>query len=228
MTTGLVVDLGYDSVDINPIYEGGQISYAHISTGIASSQILQHINKSLVSRNIDLGYNAEVIIEDIIRNVCYVSMNASVSIKKKDYDRKYCLPQGDSIEIGTEAFAGLELMFQPHLVLGAKDNEEVGLSLQDGVIAAANKCDEELRTDLFQSIITCGAIGSIPGLNQRLSAEIENIIHKPVNIIAPPEPYTLPWLGGAVFAGMPAAHKLWVTRKQFEENGMKMVRRKFM
>lgn len=225
-TTGIAVDLGYDTVDINPVYEGRLLSYAHMRAPIAGAQISQYIKDCFLSRDIDFGNENDRIIQDVIKNHAYVSNNASISANKKIYYKNYTLTSGEEIDVSAEAFAGSELLFQPDLVEGNDNNDT--LSLPDAVVMAASKCDSELSTDLYNTIVTSGGLSMLPGLNERLQIEIENIACRPAKILTSSESDVVTWLGGAVFAGMVEAQKIWVKKQQFEELGTKVVRRKFM
>lgn len=218
--TGLSVDLGYDSADIVPIYEGGVISFAHMQTNLAGRQISSFIKRSLTERNIDV--KTPNTLEDI-KKYLYVTKDSSMSWR--NHKRMYTLPSGEKIDIGQEAFMTAELMFQPDFVC---DKKTEFLALQDAVVLAANKCDPDIRSTMYEAVVPCGGLSTIPGLNERLAIELEEITQKPVNVLSSPEAYTVTWLGGATFAGMSDSKKMWVTKKQYDEYGAKIVMNKFL
>ncbi|XP_028156544.1 actin-like [Ostrinia furnacalis] len=221
-TTGISVDLGHDTADIVPVYEGGLISYAHMQTHYASVDISKFIKDSFDERNIGLDIHAEEVLDGIKKNL-YLTQNVAMS--RKNYRRTYVLPSGEEIDISQEAFMAAEMMIQPVLVKGY---ETEVMPLQEAVVTCAMKCDAELRPELYDAVVPCGGVSMIPGLNERLATEIENITNKPVTVLSSPEAYAVSWLGGATFAGMPASKKMWVSKKQYEDYGEKIVRNKFM
>lgn len=66
------------------------------------------------------------------------------------------------------------------------------------------------------------------GINERLQLELEKQLNRSVNIISSTEAYCVAWLGGAIFAGLSDAKKMWVTQRQYEEHGVKIIKNKFM
>lgn len=118
-----------------------------------------------------------------------------------------------------------ELIIQPDVVC---DKKTAFLPLQKAIVQAAMKCDADLRSALYEAVVPCGGLSTIPGLNNRLAMEIENLTHKPVSVLSSLESCTVAWLGGATFAGMSDSNKMWVTRKQYEDHGAKIVKNKFL
>lgn len=221
-TTGMSVDLGYDSTDICPCYEGGLIKYAHVETNLASVDVSRYIKNKMSERNFDFGIRADEIVEGIKREI-YVLKEFACT--RADYSKEYTLPSGEKIDVGTEGFIAAEMMFQPQLVCGDKCDF---MPLQAGVVMSALKCDPEIRPDIYKAIVPWGGLGVVPGLVDRLQKELEELTQKPVCVLPSLEPYTVAWLGGATFAGIAEAQQVWVTRKQFEEHGAKIVSNKFL
>lgn len=219
-TTGLSVDLGYDSTDVVPVYEGGAIAYAHMQTNLAGRQISNFIKRSLTERNIDV--RTPTTLEEI-KKLMYLTKDVAMS--RRNYKRMYKLPSGELIDVGQEAFMTAELMIQPDFVC---DKKTAFLPLQKAIVQASMKCDADLRSALYEAVVVCGGLASIPGLNERLSMEIEKLTRKPVSVLSSPEAYTVAWLGGATFAGMSDSKKMWVTKKQYEDHGAKIVKNKFL
>lgn len=56
---------------------------------------------------------------------------------------------------------------------------------------------------------------------------MEKLASRPVEVIRTTEPHCLAWLGAATFASLPDVEKVWVMKKQFEEHGERIVRKKF-
>lgn len=221
-TTGISVDLGHDTADIVPVYEGGLMSFAHMQTHYASVDISKFLLDSFEERGINLRFRSEDVLDGIKKQL-YLTQDIAMS--RKDYHRTYKLPDGTDLDISLEAFMAAEMMINPELVKGYKT--EV-MALQEAIVTCAMKCDAELRAELFDAVVPCGGVAMIPGLNERLETEIEKLTNKPVSVLSSPEAYAVAWLGGATFAGMPDSKKMWVSKKQYEDYGEKIVRNKFM
>lgn len=223
LTTGLSVDLGEEITEINPIYEGGSISYANMITNVAGNEIKNWMKKRLHMRGIDLGngYESETIINNLWNDL-YVSQDCSG--KKENYKKEIKLPNGKWIDVSDEVFMAGEMYFQPDLLLGEPADK---IPIQEAIVTSILKVDKGLRQEMYDSIVTHGGLLTIPGFNTRLSKEISAIIHSPVFIPETSETYACAWMGGSVFAGMTDSIKLWVLKKQFEEYGERIVRNKF-
>lgn len=157
-TTGISVDLGYDTCNVNPVYEGGLIAYAHMQTKLAGKDISGYIKDSFDLRNLDFGPNTEDIIEEVKKRCLYITPNVAMS--RTDYKRLYRHPNCEEVDVSQEAFMMAEIMFQPDLVFGKKTDI---LSIQKTVLTASSKCDSELREDLYDAVVLCGGMSMIPG-----------------------------------------------------------------
>ncbi|XP_046976901.1 actin-1-like [Vanessa cardui] len=222
-TTGICVDIGYDTTDIIPVYEGGMTKYAHMCTNLAGSQISDYLKKCLADRNLLQEIKSPHHIEDIKTRTLYVTPDGAMS--RNDYKRNYKLSSDDVIDVSNEAFMAAELIFQPDLVKGEKTNI---IPLHEAIVTASLKCDPEIRMEMYDAIVPCGGMAAIPGFNDRLQVELERCITSPFTIISSPEPYAVSWLGGATFAGLPDTGKIWVQKKQFEDYGERIVRNRFL
>lgn len=224
-TTGVSVDLGEDCTEIHPIYEGGSLTYANMVTNIAGTEI-----KNMMSENIQKrGFRRANITEQLLDNVwreAYITMDSAVPNCKKSYRRKLYIPGYEThINVGNEAFWAGEMYFQPELVLGEKAVD--CLSVQQAIVTAIAKCDKELQPELYEGIVVHGGM-ILPGFIKRLCQELELLTERQIIIQEPTEAYALGWLGGAVFAGIIDAPKLFIAKEKFEEQGERIVRTKFI
>lgn len=222
VTTGLCVDLGYATTNVIPVFEGGVVSYAHIDTGLGGLQISDYIKKCLGERGELEGIKTPQDIENIQKK-CYITQDCAML--RKDCKRKYKVSFENKIDVSNEVFMAAEMLFQPDFV----KNENTGyVPLQDALVTASLKCDDELRLELYDSIVLCGGLALIPGINERLQIEMENILNQSVTILSSPEPYTVTWLGGATLAGLADTEKMFIMKKQYEDHGERIIRNKFM
>ncbi|CAH0703110.1 unnamed protein product [Spodoptera exigua] len=220
-TTGISVDMGHDTTEICPVFEGGSIEYANMNTNMAGYHVSEYIKDSLLRRQLDLDWDIDQVTSYLRNNYLYVTKNSAVT--KEEYKKTYKLPSGEEVDVSEEVFMAGELYFQPELV---PNNKWVNISLQDAIVTSSLKCDADLQTELFDALVVHGGM-TIPGIYKRLSNELKSILNRPVNVIQSTEPYAVAWLGGAVFAGSKESQNVWVTKKQFEEQGERVVRNRF-
>lgn len=219
--TGMSVDLGHDITGINPVYEGGSIEYANMETNMSAHHLSEYIKESLLQKDLNLAADIDKVVEELRTKYVYVTKNCAVT--RQQYMKTYKLPSGEEVDVSEEVFMAGELYFQPELVLNKKVN---CLSLPDAILTSSLKCDSDLQPELFDAIVVHGGM-TVPGLCKRLSLELKLLLNRPVNIIESSEAYGVAWMGGAVFAGSRESQRVWVTQKQFEEHGERIVRNRF-
>ncbi|XP_068618883.1 uncharacterized protein [Battus philenor] len=222
VTTGICVDIGCDNASITPVYQGGPITYAQMQTNLGGNQVSEYLKKELYERGLYAGSQNDETIEIIKRKCLYITPDAAISIK--DCCKKFCLPDGNEVNVSQEVFMAAEMIFQPDLIACDKCNY---IPLHKSVVMSALKCDAELRPELYEAVLLCGGSSMIPGVGPRLNTEIENLTECPVSVSTSPEGYSVPWLGGAIFASLPEAKQLWVSKKRYEDYGEKIVKNKF-
>ena len=224
-TTGLSVDLGEDITEINPIYEGGSITYANMETNVAGCVVKDFMDESLKKRGHELdvyGSDKEKILDDIW-DLIYVTPNCAVT--REQYKKEFQLPSGELIDVSQEVFFAGEMYFSPEEVTGEKSNK---LPIQEALVTSILKIDDGLHAEMIDTIVAHGGRLTMPGFHTRLGSEMAAILNRPVHILPLPETYSVAWMGGSVFAAMTGADRLWVTKKQFEEHGDRLVRNRFL
>ncbi|KAI5640926.1 actin domain-containing protein [Phthorimaea operculella] len=224
LVTGCTIDMGYDTFDVDPVFVGSMVRFAHMDSGFAGRQMNDYIRRCLAERGFDFGYRTPYIIDDIIKKHVYVTTNAAMS-RSADGRRSFVAPSGEEIDITNEAFLAGEMIFQPDLVLGKKAPYK---SLTETICSTVNKCDTELKAELCSGIVMAGALSKIPNVAERLKQEVTDKMGIKVNVITADESYVLGWMGGALFAGIPEGERLWITRRQYDDHGERVIRNKFM
>lgn len=226
LTTGLSVDIGYDSTDICPVYEGGLVPYAHVQTGYAARQILNFLTDNLWKRNIDLGLNAGAIIDDVLHNSIYVKQ--ILSMPRRGYEMYLKTTSGKTVEFSQEAFLAAEMFFQPREVNKVVGKDWKIMALTDSIVESSFRIETEIRPHMLSGIVLNGGLSVIPGLADRMTTELERQLNKPVNIIRTDESNVATWMGAATFAGILDAQRSFVTKKQFEDHGTRIVKNRFL
>lgn len=81
VATGLCIDVGNNATNINPVFEGGLIPYAHMQT-LAGAQISSYIRDRFTARELDLGGDTDKTIEGTLFTVeiCYYLENLDITI----------------------------------------------------------------------------------------------------------------------------------------------------
>ncbi|EEH55496.1 actin superfamily [Micromonas pusilla CCMP1545] len=153
----------------------------------------------------------------------------------------YELPDGNVIDIGVERFKIPELLFQPHLIssLGlGKDAPD--LTDPDGspakglpalILETINKCDVDVRKDLFGGMILAGGGSLFGSLRERLEAELHDAAPTNVRVKVTAsannaERKFTTWIGGSILASLGSFQQMWMSKQEYEEHGATLIHRK--
>uniref|UniRef100_A0A7S0R612 Actin-related protein 4 n=1 Tax=Chlamydomonas leiostraca TaxID=1034604 RepID=A0A7S0R612_9CHLO len=154
---------------------------------------------------------------------------------------QYELPDGQEILVGADRLKVPEVYFQPGLLssfpnLPAEsiprraDGSQLS-RLQDVVVESINKCDVDVRKDLYQGVILTGGVSGTTGLRDRLERELAergpNAARIKVTMPANPiERRFSVWIGGSILSSLGSFQQMWMSKKEYEEHGAGLIHRK--
>ncbi|MFX0062763.1 MAG: actin, cytoplasmic 2 [Candidatus Hermodarchaeota archaeon] len=233
LSTGLVVDIGDQLMQIVPIYEGFAITHAICHIDLAGYDLTNYLNQLLRMR----GYNfvtpkEREIVRDIKEKLCYVALDPEKELmrlrKAGGISKQYILPNGASLALDHERFEVPEVLFNPTLI--GRDQP----SLHQLIFETIEKCDSDLRADLLRNIVVVGGSTLFNGLKERLIQELNKLIStiyladsrissnynlaREIKIFAPPNPHHIAWTGGSIL-GSNILFGKWVSRQQYINEG---------
>ena len=143
------------------------------------------------------------------------------------------------IPIGEEErFRCPEALFQPSLLGGgfsaaattaaaAADGGSGGLHY--AVHKCIKKCDNKYtKPGMGRNIVLGGGTTCLPGLGDRLQKELEKLIPSNwnVNVIVPPERKHCAWIGASLLTSLGTFQSMWISDKEYQEVGKKIVHTK--
>merc|ERR1711964_9634 len=185
-----------------------------------------HMLKLLQENGTSFAASGEL---DVVRGIkeamCYVALDFEeemTNAAKQPVDEDYHLPDGTVIRVGTQRFRCPEALFKPSMVGMDADG------LHDMTYKAINKCDNDVRRDLYGNIVLSGGTTMYKGLPDRLEKEIGNLAPSAVKpkVIAPPERKHSVWIGGSILSSLQSFLPQWITKKEYDEVGAPIVHHK--
>lgn len=149
----------------------------------------------------------------------------------------YELPDGQIIEIGADRFKFPDLIFNPSLLQMMPHMEKLdnlGHSLRglpQMVIESINKCDVDIRRELFSSILLAGGTASMQQMKERLEKELMEEAPQAarVKVLASGnaiERRFSVWIGGSILASLGSFQQMWFSKAEYEEHGASYIQRK--
>ncbi|PIM99716.1 hypothetical protein CDL12_27787 [Handroanthus impetiginosus] len=181
-------------------------------------------------------YSQRVIVDDIKECVCRMP---DTPFDEASYSNipttAYELPDGQTIEIGADRFKIPDLLFNPSLVQSIPgmesfaDTSARGLTQQ--VVESINKCDVDIRRELYSSILLAGGTASMQQLKERLEKDLLEASPQSARIKvlasgnATERKFSV-WIGGSILASLGSVQQMWFSKSEYEEHGASYIQRK--
>jgi actin len=161
-TTGVAVEVGSGITATVPVFEGLVLKHATVTMEHAGQDISINLRRLFNERNIQIDLNsAKIIKEKLAHTQGY--RNKDLDHTVKEYV-SFCLPDGNDVNVETKVFRDStdSLFVNNKIATGGLVSQ-----LHESIIL----CDDSLKRDLTQNIITSGGTSMIPGFGDRLYAE---------------------------------------------------------
>lgn len=226
-TSGVVLDSGDGVTHAVPVYEGFAISHAISRADVAGRDITHYLALLLRRAGHIFHTTAEMeVVRSIKEETCYVAFSSQKD-DTQDYAKStaevpFLLPDGSHLQVGGERFRAPEILFNPSLI---------GLEypgIHEVLVSAISRTDLDLRKTLYSQIVLSGGSTLYVGFGDRLLNEVRRLAPKDIKIriSAPPERRLSTWIGGSILASLASFKKMWITKKEYEEDGVVILHKK--
>jgi centractin len=93
------------------------------------------------------------------------------------------------------------------------------------VVNSIKNCDIDIRKSLYQSIVVAGGCSLLTGFNERLLKSIYKLLQRDTNVklMSPKNRKISCWIGGATVSSLKAFNRMWITKKDFNEEGKRIL-----
>lgn len=197
LSLGLVLDCGEGVSHVVPVYEGFALPHAVTRSNVAGRDVTDRLQLLLRRGGCTLQTSSE---RDIVRQIkedcCRVSFNPRG--EGSSGIQEYRLPDGEMVNVGSEAHEAPEVLFQPDLI----GSEEAGV--QTCLHQSLMRSDRDLRSVLYKHIVLAGGSTLFKGFGDRLLNDLRKVAPDGTKIIisAPPQRKWSTWVGGSILAAL--------------------------
>ena len=219
-TSGIVVDSGFNITSTVPIYEGFPLQYASKKINLGGEDISLSLLESLKDK-LEPSYKlikGRLLADDIKEHKGYISMDNEEKEEEKQEESPYKLPDGKELKLGNEIFKTCDILFNP-----PEDNKDL-MSVSKMVTESLVSCDDDVKTDINESICLIGGTTLMKNFPEKLKNELsDNKDFGNFNLSFSPERQFSSWVGGSIMSSLDNFHYMWVTKDEYDEKGKTLV-----
>jgi actin-related protein len=225
-TTGVVWDAGEGVSFTVPIYEGYGLPHAIMRSPLGGGDLTLFLIKMLGEAGFDVNTLKPPSVRVMKEQICTVALDYQAEIQKSEATKttrtKFLLPDGVEVSYSTEAFRCPEALFNPSIAGVSGDG------IQQLVHIALERCDVDVRKELYSNIVLTGGTSMFHVLPERVEKEIVALAtpQMKVNVVATPERKNAVWLGGSVFGSLDAFPQMMIDKNEYHDEGVQIVHRK--
>ena len=137
--------------------------------------------------------------------------------------KKFKLPDGQMITIGNEGFGCPEALFDPSLL--GMDYAGIHKMVHNSIM----KCDVDIHSDLYANFVVAGGSALFSGFVDRMCKKLTALAPptRRVKVVADPDRKDSMWIGGSILASLFSFTPMWITKKEYDEDGTLVIHRKY-
>lgn len=226
-TTGLVVECGQGLTYAVPIFEGFALPHGIHTLNVAGQDVTHKLMKEIQEHEKCVHDTHTPQVREMKEQMCHVANDYKQEMSMRDdclteEQRQYELPGGEIIEINMQKrISASEIIFNPRFALDKEQQE------QPGICQIANdaieKCDSDLKINLYNNIVLAGGTTLMPGFTDRFDSEIRNMAEQSaktdINVQAALHRKFAAWIGGSMLASFSTFSGTTIKQKEYCEGG---------
>ncbi|XP_016058218.1 PREDICTED: uncharacterized protein LOC107529368 [Miniopterus natalensis] len=208
-TTGLVLGSGHGTSYVTPILTGGLAPLDTYRLDVAGADLSEYLSQRLLARGHSLPEAG--LVNRMKETYCYVALDMKVEMAhpKARAQVDFVLPDKQVITLGSERFCCPEALFQPHL-LGLNQP-----GLPQLALLSISRLEAKQQEQLLANVVLDGGSTLLSGFPERLGKELG----PQATVLGSPHRAVAAWLGGSIMASRDSFQSLWLSRREYEEEG---------
>ncbi|CAO2633608.1 Actin-like protein 7B [Lemmus lemmus] len=208
-TTGLVVGSGHGTSYVAPIITGDLAPLDTYRLDVAGSDLTDYLAQLLLAG----GHSPSKagLVRQIKEACCYVAMDLASEMARNQSETQVelVLPDKQVITLGSERFCCPEALFQPNL-LGLNQP-----GLPQMALLSISRLEAKQQEQLLANVVLEGGSTLVNGFPERLRQDLG----PGATVLGSPHRAVAAWLGGSIMACRNSFQNLWLSRRQYEEEG---------
>nr|XP_025740449.1 uncharacterized protein LOC112833554 [Callorhinus ursinus] len=208
-TTGLVLGSGHGTSYVAPILTGDLAPLDTYRLDVAGADLTEYLAQLLLAG----GHSPPKagLVNQIKEACCYVAMNMTAEMARTQTQARldFMLPDKQVITLGSERFCCPEALFQPSL-LGLNQP-----GLPQLALLSISRLEAKQQEELLANVVLDGGSTLMNGFPERLRQELG----PRATVLGSPHRAVAAWLGGSIMASRDSFQSLWLSRREYEEEG---------
>mmetsp|Transcript_71860 Transcript_71860/g.126600 ORF Transcript_71860/g.126600 Transcript_71860/m.126600 type:complete len:395 (-) Transcript_71860:275-1459(-) len=225
-TTGIVIEAGQSTCHTVPIFEGFSLFHSILQLDFGGTHLTEYLKGVLADSGVSFHPAHETEICSFLKEkLCSVAQDYPASQQQAEGPLRHVLPDGTEINIGPERYTCCEALFSPQ-VYGSATSDRVKKGLAATAIDSIKKCDPDITALLYGNVVLSGGTSMFKGMQDRTLKELVDLAPaEKIKVFASTERKYATWIGGSILASLPTFQDFWVTRSEYEEQGVQVVHR---
>uniref|UniRef100_G3UNF4 Uncharacterized protein n=1 Tax=Loxodonta africana TaxID=9785 RepID=G3UNF4_LOXAF len=208
-TTGLVLGSGHGTSYVAPILTGDLAPIDTYRLDVAGYDLTEYLAQLLLAGGHSLPKAG--LVNQIKEASCYVAMDMAAEMASIQAQAcvDFVLPDKQVITLGSERFRCPEALFQPNL-LGLNQP-----GLPQLALLSISRLEAKQQEQLLANVVLDGGSTLLKGFPERLRQELG----PRATVLGSPHRAVAAWLGGSIMASRDSFQSLWLSRREYEEEG---------
>ncbi|KAL7673087.1 hypothetical protein ACOME3_007959 [Neoechinorhynchus agilis] len=233
VSSGMVIDGGYDFVTVAPIMDSYVLQRGARRSAIAGHEMDLCLRQALAQRpenRAALELATDEHMREIKENHCYIPFE--YSREERIFDDKDLIieiDRGLSVHVGKERYRAAEPLFSPYMIKSKE--ESLTVLIRKSMISATLYHPHNAYQDgwfegkFYSNIVITGGLSKLDGFVARIRKETSVLApsRAKVHVQTPAQRDQGTWVGASLWARQPGFTDLWITKACYDEYGSEAI-----